>query len=135
MILSIDQAQGVVSLAPSGRWTLARIEEIDAELARARLPAAPVTLDGARLEALDTAAALALVRGLAAAGAGIGRTVNLKSSHARVIETVRAQALATQGDAPPRRAMLAVLGFAMVRPGHLVHAHLDNPREIGRAHV
>ena len=125
MILLVDRMPGDTCLALSGRWTLARIEEIDAELARARLPAAPVTLDGTQLETLDTAAALALVRGLAAAGSGIGRTVNLKSSHARVIETVRAQALAPQGDAPRGRAMLGTVGFAMVELGHLAHAHLD----------
>jgi phospholipid/cholesterol/gamma-HCH transport system permease protein len=126
LILTLDQAGGATFLAPSGRWTLARIEDIDAELARARLPAAPVTLDGARLETLDTAAALALVLRLAAAGSSIGRTVNLKPSHASVIETVRAQAgLQAPGDASRARATLGEIGFALVQLGHLVHTHLD----------
>ena len=55
--LRLDGA--VLELA--GQWNLARIPEIDAELAAARLPSSPITLDGARLQALDTAAALALL--------------------------------------------------------------------------
>ena len=125
MILSVDRATDGASLALLGRWTLERIEEIDAELARAHLPHGPVTLDGTQLETLDTAAALALVQGLATAGSGIGRTVNLKSSHASVIETVRAQVLAPQGDAPRPRAVLGALGFALVQFGRLLHAHFD----------
>jgi hypothetical protein len=49
----------------SGEWNLGRIRDIDAELSAARLPA-PVTLDGARLDTLDTAAALTLLLRLAA---------------------------------------------------------------------
>jgi len=59
------------TLSLSGQWNLARISEIDAELGAAGLPASPVTLDGLRLEALDTAAALALLVRLGTAGATI----------------------------------------------------------------
>ena len=126
MLLTITQEEGGASLALSGRWNLARIADIDAALAAARLPPSPVTLDGARLETLDTAAALALVLRLDAAGASIARTVNLKASHSSVIETVRAQAggLVT---APPRRqrGMVGSLGFAAVEFGRLIQAHVE----------
>jgi phospholipid/cholesterol/gamma-HCH transport system permease protein len=125
-MLSVEQAQDGTCLALSGRWSLARIQEIDAELARARLPASPVTLDGARLETLDTAAALALVLRLRAAGSSIGRTVNLKPSHSSVIETVRAQARGATVDPPhTRRGIVGSIGLTAVEFWRLVHAHVD----------
>lgn len=126
MLLTVRQEEGGASLALSGQWNLARIEDIDAELAAARLPPSPVTLDGARLETLDTAAALALVLRLAAAGSSIARTVNLKPSHSSVIQTVRAQA-GGLGTEPPlrRRGIIGGLGFAAVAFARLVQAHVD----------
>ena len=82
-------------------------------------------IEATREELGDTAAALALVLGLAAAGSSIGRTINLKQPHASVIETVRAQVLAPQGDAPRSRAALGAIGFAVAKFGRLLHAHFD----------
>ena len=75
MLLSVTAEEHGASLALSGDWNLARIREIDAELAAARLPPVPLTLDGERLQTLDTSAALALWLALGAAGASIGRTL------------------------------------------------------------
>ncbi len=126
MLLTLKQEEGGANLALAGRWNLARIADIDAALATARLPASPVTLDGARLETLDTAAALALVLRLRAAGTSIAGTTNLKPSHASVIETVRQQA-GSLGAEPPRRGrgMVGSVGFAAVEFGRLVQAHMD----------
>jgi phospholipid/cholesterol/gamma-HCH transport system permease protein len=124
--LSVEQAEDGTRLALSGKWNLARIKDIDAELTAARLPAAPLTLDGARLETLDTAAALALVLRLAAAGASIGRTVNLTSSHSSVIEAVRAQMRDPASQARrSRRGALGSIGAAAVRFGALLQGYLD----------
>ncbi|HEX9431339.1 MAG TPA: ABC transporter permease [Burkholderiales bacterium] len=126
MLLTITQEEGGASLALSGRWNLARIADIDAALGALRLPPSPITLDGAGLEALDTAAALALVLRLDAAGASIARTVNLKASHSSVIETVRAQAGGLAAEPPRRqRGIVGSLGFAAVEFGRLIQAHVD----------
>jgi phospholipid/cholesterol/gamma-HCH transport system permease protein len=124
-LLSISQGEGGTSLVLSGEWHLGRIRDIDAELSAARLPASPVTLDGAGLRTLDTAAALTLLLRLAAAGSSIGRTVGLKSSHSSVIEAVRAQMRA--GSEPPRsrRGALAGLGAAAVALLALMQGYLD----------
>lgn len=114
------------TLALAGHWNLARIADIDAELAAARIPASPVKLDGARLEALDTASALALLVRLAGAGATIAGSSAFKPSHSRVLELTRAWA----GDnasipGPRRRGPLAALGAAAVKAGWALHCHLD----------
>jgi phospholipid/cholesterol/gamma-HCH transport system permease protein len=110
----------------SGEWNLGRIRDIDAELSAARLPAAPVTLDGARLDTLDTAAALTLLLRLAAAGSSIGRTVGLKSSHSSVIQAVSAQLRAPERDTPrTHHRVLARVGSAAVRFATLMQAYLD----------
>ena len=98
---------------------------MDAALSAAALPAAPLTLDGERLQSLDTTGALLLLLRLRAAGASIGRTVNLKPSHERIIETVRAQAGAHPSGAAFSRNFVAAIGFAAVGLARLVHAHLE----------
>src|SRR2546423_9403555 len=124
-LLALEQEEGGARLVLSGRWHLGQIANIDAELTAAPLPASPITLDGARLEAMDTAAALALVLRLAAAGSSIGRTVDLKPTHASVIETVQAQARAPAGAPPRPRGMVGSVGLAAVEFVRLVHAHMD----------
>jgi phospholipid/cholesterol/gamma-HCH transport system permease protein len=121
-------------LTLSGSWTLARIDDIDAELAAAHLPASPLTLDGARLERLDTAAALALLVHIAAAGGSIGRTVNLKPSHTSVIETVRAQLGISRRHAPRRsRGIVGRIGAAAVQFSRALLSHLDFSGRVGAA--
>jgi phospholipid/cholesterol/gamma-HCH transport system permease protein len=124
VLLTVTQEEGGASLALSGEWTLARIGEVDEALKAARLPPAPVTLDGGQLQTLDTSAALALLLRLGAAGASIGRTVNLTPSQMRIIETVRAQAT-PPGNAPRSWGVVANIGYATVALGRLVYAHLE----------
>jgi phospholipid/cholesterol/gamma-HCH transport system permease protein len=123
--MTYSQLNGT-TLSLSGQWNLARIAEIDAELGSAGLPPAPITLDGTRLQALDTAAALALLVRLAAAGASIAGLNGVNRSHARVLEAVRAR---MDGDAPASRRRgyrpLAALGFAAVKLGWKLHCHLE----------
>src|SRR6266481_3116054 len=74
-----------------GTWQLAHLGPIDAALAAEDLPASRITLDGAALHTLDTAATLALLRRVAAAGATIEQLANFKETHAEVIDVVRAR--------------------------------------------
>jgi phospholipid/cholesterol/gamma-HCH transport system permease protein len=117
---------GGATLALRGHWNLARIADIDAELEAAALPSSPITLDGRRLEALDTAAALALLVRLGMAGATIGRLSGVNRSHARVLEAVRTR---MDNDAPGTRRNghrpLAALGAAAVNLAWALHGYLD----------
>jgi len=121
------QADGTV-LALAGKWKLARIADIDAELAATPIPASPITLDGTRLEKLDTASALALLVRLAKAGATLAALNGFKPNHSRVLELTRAW---LAGEATParrrRRGPLAMLGAAAVKAGWALHCHLEFP--------
>lgn len=119
--LRLDGA--VLELA--GQWSLARIAEIDAELAAARLPSSPIILNGARLQALDTGAALALLTRLSAAGATIAGQTSLNRSHSRVLELTRAWLSSNAVSHRPPRAALAALGAAVLKLGWKLHCHLE----------
>jgi len=125
MFLTVTEEDGRASLALSGDWSLGRIGELDAVLSAARLPAAPLTLDGSRLQTLDTSAALALLLRVAAAGASIGGCVNLKPAHLRIIETVEAQAGVRASIAPRAWGIVAGIGYAAVAFARFVLAHID----------
>ncbi|HSB48474.1 MAG TPA: ABC transporter permease, partial [Burkholderiales bacterium] len=117
-----DQA----TLFLAGAWHLSRIAEIDAALAGAAVPASPIALDGAALTRLDTAAALALLRRLAQAGASIARLIHFSAGHTRVVEAVKGRLGDTVTEAPPRRyGALAVIGLHVVDFRGLMHGHLD----------
>ena len=121
--MSYCQLDGT-TLSLSGQWNLSRIAEIDAELGAARLPSTPITLDGSRLQAIDTASALALLLRLGSAGASIGKLA-ISESHARVIEAVRSR---MDGSVPaPRRRYgpLALLGKSALRLSWALHCHLE----------
>ncbi|MGH8702118.1 MAG: MlaE family ABC transporter permease [Burkholderiales bacterium] len=122
----LERGAGQATLFVSGVWRLARIAEIDAALAGAGIPASPITLDGAALTALDTAAALALLRRIAGAGASIERLANLSMSHVRVIEAVLGRLGETTVEPPrPRHGALAVLGLHVLDFRGLMEGHLD----------
>jgi phospholipid/cholesterol/gamma-HCH transport system permease protein len=124
--LSVEHADDGTRVMLSGTWTLARIQDIDKQLVATDLPAATLTLDGASLETLDTAAGLALLARIASAGASIGRMVNVKPNHSSVIETVRAQMrIAERVPSRSRRGLVGGLGAAAERFAHLLLEHLD----------
>jgi phospholipid/cholesterol/gamma-HCH transport system permease protein len=110
----------------SGTWHLPRIAEIDAALAGAGIPALPLTVDGAALSTLDTAAALALLRRIAGAGASVERLARFNASHVRVIEAVLGRLGDTSAEAPRRpHGALAVLGVHVLEFRGLMKGHLD----------
>jgi len=89
-----------------GRWRLAHVPGIAAEVAALRLAGDHCVLDGSRLEELDTAAGFVLLRRLAELGC-IARTVEVRQmaeAHARLLTLVRermaAQTLEPVGSTP-----------------------------------
>lgn len=122
----LERAGGQATLFLSGVWHLPRIAEIDAGLAGAGMPALPLTVDGAALSTLDTAAALALLRRIAGAGASIERLAHFNVSHVRVIEAVLGRLGDTAVESPRRRhGVLAVLGMHVLDFRGLMQGHLD----------
>src|SRR6266436_6349345 len=109
-----------------GTWQLAHLDRIDAALAAEDLPASRVTLDGAGLHTLDTAAALALLRRMAAAGTTMEQLANFKETHAEVIDAVRTRMDESAIDPVQRRwGALAALGERAFEFRDLVAGHLD----------
>lgn len=114
------------TLLLSGAWQLPRLAEIDAALVGAGIPASPLTLDGAGLTALDTAATMALLHRVAAAGASVERVTNLNASYSRVIEVVRERMGETTAEPVQRRhGVLAVLGMHAFQFRDLLTGHLN----------
>lgn len=122
----LEKSGGEATLFLAGAWHLPRIAEIDASLAAAGIPPSPLVLDGAGLTTLDTAAALALLRRLADAGASIGRLDHFNFSQTQVIEAVAGR-LGDTGAETPRRPFgpLAVIGMHVLDFRGLMHGHLD----------
>jgi len=108
-----DREGARVVLHLTGHWRLPAIARIDATLASlTRTP--PDVVDGRALDALDTAATLALDHWLVHAGRSIS-TIDLRNfagPHARVIDAVRARPQPVAGTpAPPRVGGLARIGM------------------------
>lgn len=136
-----SDASGVDVLRLSGTWRLASLTAIDTELRALALPRR-VTVDGSGLQEIDSAAALALLTHLPAAGV---EWTGLAANEARIIEQVRVR---TEGIAPLPRHRAAGLfettgrrahELSDVARGHLsflgasvvgILASLFNPRRI-----
>lgn len=120
------QGGGSTTLLLSGTWRLVHLDPIDAALATVGLPASRLCLDGAALDTLDTAAALALLSRLAEAGATIGQLANFSEPHAQVIEVVRAR-LADVAREPVsrRRGALASLGMRVLALRDMLGGHVN----------
>ena len=99
-------------LALTGAWHLADLAALAPALARLQ-PKSPLTVDGERLTTLDSAAALALLRALAAAGVQPDSVQwqGLSAPHQRVLDDVLKR-MAALSEAPPlpRRRWLAEIG-------------------------
>ena len=121
----LEQQDGRATLFLAGDWRLQQLADLDAALAGAGTPGAPVTLDGAGLTAMDTAAALALLRRIAAAGATIERLANFNPSHTRVIEAVRGRLLDTTSEVRRvHHTPLALIGMQVIDFRGLMEGHL-----------
>jgi phospholipid/cholesterol/gamma-HCH transport system permease protein len=99
-------------LTLAGPWRLAELPALAGALAGAR-PRAPLTVDGERLTSLDSAAALELIRALAAAGldADAIRWQGFSAPHRRVLDDVLRRRAALAEPVPAaRRPWLAAIG-------------------------
>jgi len=128
----IEEHDGQVVLHLGGAWRLSGLRDLSQQLGgalQARAAAAvPRTLDGAKLQHIDTAAALLLLDRLAAAGAD-PETLALRHfdpGHGRIFEVVRGR-FADTAVAPPRHPLtaLAGLGKAVADLGSLLLGHVE----------
>ena len=119
------------SLRLEGEWRLASLAALSAELAAAgleRLASQPrPAIDGERLEEIDTAAALLLLRRLEHAGVDPGALVldSLDPRHRRIVELVR-ERMAEHGLRAPRRdaGLLGAVGRYSIEMARLLASHL-----------
>jgi phospholipid/cholesterol/gamma-HCH transport system permease protein len=104
-----------ISLA--GAWQLVELPALAAALAAAR-PKSPLTVDGERLQSLDSAAALELVRALGAAGQDLDavRWQGFSPPHRRVLDdALRRRAALVEAVPATRRRWLAEIGYHSIR--------------------
>lgn len=109
---TIDSADDGRHLALAGAWRLAGLPTLTRQLVDLR-PQAPLTVDGAALSALDSAAALALLEALAAAGIDVAgvRWQNFAPAQRRIVDDVLGRRTALAEPPPPaRRRWLADIG-------------------------
>lgn len=109
---TIDSADDGRHLALAGAWRLAGLPTLTRQLVDLR-PQAPLTVDGAALSALDSAAALALLEALAAAGIDVAgvRWQNFAPAQRRIVDDVLGRRAALAEPPPPaRRRWLADIG-------------------------
>lgn len=129
-----DSAHGPV-LRLSGDWRLTRLEHVDAALGsldfgrRAhQTGAGMLTVDGGALEAIDTAAAMLLLRRCEVSGVGFDRLEfrGFAPSHRRIVEVVagRMPPVLRGGEEPPE-GPLHRLGEKAVRGAGLLHGHVS----------
>ena len=107
-----DLSDDGLRLTLAGAWRLAELPALAPELAGAR-PRAPLTVDGEKLASLDSAAALQLVRTLAAAGVDPAaiRWQGFSAPHRRVLDGVLRRGTALAEAVPTaRRGWLASIG-------------------------
>jgi phospholipid/cholesterol/gamma-HCH transport system permease protein len=121
----LDRGEGGPTLFLAGAWRLERLAAIDAALAGEGLTPTPVTVDGAGLAALDTAAALTLLQRVASAGASIEQLTNFSPSHLRVMEAVRVRRRDTVAEVKRTyHGPLAVIGMQVIDFRGLMRGHM-----------
>jgi phospholipid/cholesterol/gamma-HCH transport system permease protein len=115
-----SDASGEAVLRLAGAWRLATIAAIDAELRALQLPAR-LTVDGAQLVELDSAAALALLSRLPPNVEWTG----LAPNDTRIIDQVRSRIEAAPELPPHRRErLLETVGRRAHDVGRMAHGHL-----------
>ena len=123
----IEEHAGEVVLHLGGAWQLTGLRALAQQL-RDALRAPPAAVDGARLQHIDTAAALLLLDTLSAAGADPARMTlrGFDPSHERVLEVVRGRFADTRVTAPPRAlSPLGRFGKFVVDGGALLLGHVE----------
>ena len=123
-----EGAQAVLSL--TGAWRLGAVAHLDRALSDTGIlggRALPHIVDGASLESIDTAAALLLLRRLAATGADPERLEfrAFSPSHQRIVDLVRARL--SEVELPPvrrTRGSFARLGARVAALGSLLRGHV-----------
>ncbi len=121
-----EDGQSVLHLA--GTWRLPSLAAIDADLARSVFGPDAVLVDGARLAALDTAGALALMQRLHGAGGApaMVATRGFAPPHERVLELVRSHLHTPPADVPRARpGILATIGWRAIKVGRMIIGHLS----------
>lgn len=124
----LERGTGAARLRLEGAWRLRDLVALEASLASLELPReAALTLDGSRLEAIDTAAAQLLLAHLAERGLGQAGLAfeGFADSHLRIVELVGARIEAARIPPPaPRRSLLAELGAGSVAIWRLAAGHV-----------
>jgi phospholipid/cholesterol/gamma-HCH transport system permease protein len=123
----IDREGGRSVLHLAGNWRLPSLAAIDADLARSIFAADAVLVDGARLAALDTAAALALMLRLHGARGARTKiaTRGFLPPHERVLELVRKHLHAPLEELPRvRSGIFASIGWRASKVACLVAGHV-----------
>ena len=124
---SVDVAAGRTTLRLAGAWRLPQLADIEAALTGLALPA-DATVDGSALAAIDSAAALVLLRALQrTAGAVEGLSwAGFSEVHSRILGQVRTHlATATPPPAPRPRGLLAQIGRQAFGLAALLHGHVN----------
>ncbi len=122
-----EQEGGRSVLHLAGNWRLPSLAAIDADLVRSTFAVDAVLVDGARLAALDTAGALALMLRLHG-GRGAPASVATRGfapAHERVLELVQSHLYAPIENVPRARSgILTSIGRRASQMGYLVAGHV-----------
>ena len=145
--LELDGCQARLLLL--GRWRLGQLRDIEAALAALQRPDLPLLVDASALDQIDSAAAMVLLRWLAAPSGtdqaaaapadgvadGVAEApadvpaitwVGLAAANGRIVDQVRGQWQAARPSAAqPRPGLLARIGWQVTSMGSLLLGHLN----------
>ena len=124
----IEKRDGRTTLLLQGAWRVVSLPEIDAALDALKPTERIDVLDGARVEALDTAGALALLRFVQSTGANPAKTPreHFTAKHQRILELVAASLDQVIGGKETRRpGIFAGIGRHATDIGELLVGHLN----------
>ncbi len=125
----VEQTEAGAVLHVAGSWRVDSLATLSRALGVALAGSgAPRGIDGSRLETLDTAGALVLLRALAQAGAD-PQALDLSGfagRHGRIVALVSERLAATEPPAAPHRSgYIAALGRGTIALGHLIVGHIS----------
>ena len=122
----IEQDGAAATLHLAGSWRLPQLAQIESALAGLAWQG-PLAVDASALEQIDSASALVLLRRIEPLAAGAApRWQGLSDVNARVLDQVRGHRSGKPGAmAPPRRGLLARVGYPAGQLLDLLHGHLN----------